>query len=57
MTARTRWLLAIVGLLVGNVIAMVVLATCSASGGSRVVDGYDNQRSLPAVIERAVRPR
>ncbi|MBS1120566.1 MAG: hypothetical protein H6Q90_2794 [Deltaproteobacteria bacterium] len=40
-SARARWVLAIVGLLAVNVIAMVVLAVLSARGASQVVPGYD----------------
>ena len=40
MSAATKWLLAIVGLLVANLIAMIVLTTVSMSGGSRVVPKY-----------------
>lgn len=40
MSAGTKWLLAIVGLLVANLIAMVVLISVSVSGASRVVPKY-----------------
>jgi hypothetical protein len=40
MTARTKWTLAIVGLLLGNVIAMVTLATVANIGKSQVLPSY-----------------
>jgi hypothetical protein len=41
MSARTRWTLAIVGLLVGNVLAMVTLATLANTGESEVIPSYN----------------
>jgi nitrogen fixation protein FixH len=35
-----RWILIVIGLLAGNVLAMVVLISMSSHGGSRVLDGY-----------------
>lgn len=40
MSARTRWTLAIVGLLVGNIVAMVILATVAHVGQSTVIPDY-----------------
>jgi nitrogen fixation protein FixH len=40
MTATTRWVLAIVGLLAGNVVAMVILIAASQDGGSQVIPHY-----------------
>jgi len=40
VNATTRWILAIVGLLAGNVIAMVILIVASHSGGSQVIPSY-----------------
>jgi len=40
MTARSKWLLAIVGLLAINLVAAVVLAIAANHGGSRVVPEY-----------------
>lgn len=40
MTPRQRWLLAITGLLAGNVIAMVVLAVVANDGGTQVIPAY-----------------
>jgi hypothetical protein len=40
MTPRSKWLLAIAGLLVANVIAMVILAVVANVGGSRVIPSY-----------------
>ncbi len=41
MTAKQRWVVAILGLLRVNLLAMVILAVLSASGASQVVPGYD----------------
>ena len=40
MTPRLKWLVAIVGLLVGNVIAMVILAVVASDGGTQVIPAY-----------------
>lgn len=40
MKPGTRWTLAIVGLLGGNLIAMGVLATTATRGSAQVIDGY-----------------
>lgn len=40
MTARWKWLLAIVGLLVGNVVAMVILAVAANRAGAQVIPDY-----------------
>ena len=44
LSARTKWILAIVGLLVGNVIAMVVLAIAANVGGSKVIPAYYEEK-------------
>lgn len=44
MSARTRWITIIVGLLVANAIAVVVLiAMSSGASKSRVLPGYNTQ--------------
>ena len=40
MTPGMRWLLVIGGLLIGNVIAMVVLAVVANDGGTQVIPAY-----------------
>lgn len=40
MTPRSRWLLAIAGLLVANAIAMAILAVVANHGGSQVIPSY-----------------
>jgi nitrogen fixation protein FixH len=40
MTPRLRWIVAITGLLAGNVIAMVVLAVVANDGGTQVIPAY-----------------
>src|ERR1043165_7124993 len=40
MTARWKWLLAIAGLLVANVIAMVTLAVAANRGGAQIIPDY-----------------
>ena len=40
MTARRTWPLAIGGLLIGNVIAMVILAVVANDGGTQVIPAY-----------------
>lgn len=40
MKPKTRWILAIVGLLFGNVVAMVILATVAHVGQSEVIPNY-----------------
>jgi hypothetical protein len=47
VSARTRWVLAIVGLLVMNVLAMVLLTVFAHSAGESTV--------VPAYRERGVR--
>ena len=55
MTAATRWSLAIVGLLVGNLVAMVVLAVLANRGDDRVIPSYYDRavHHDDAVDERA----
>jgi hypothetical protein len=43
VTARTKWTLAIVGLLLANVLAMVVLVVSSASSPPRIAPGYESK--------------
>lgn len=40
MSAGTKWIMIVIGLLLGNILAMVVLIGASHSGGSRVLPGY-----------------
>jgi nitrogen fixation protein FixH len=40
MTARWKWLIAIAGLLVANLIAMVILAVAANRGGAQVIPDY-----------------
>lgn len=40
MSARLRWIIAIVALLGGNVIAMVVLAVVAGTGANQVIPAY-----------------
>ena len=40
MTAATKWILAIVGLLAANVLAMVILAVTATTGRSQVIPEY-----------------
>src|SRR5215831_15723992 len=40
MTPRLRWIVAIAGLLAGNVIAMIILALVATSGGTQVIPAY-----------------
>ncbi len=40
MSPTTKWILAIVGLLGGNVIAMIILIAASHDGGSQVIPAY-----------------
>jgi nitrogen fixation protein FixH len=40
VTARTTWVVAIVSLLGGNVIAMVILAVAATDGGTQVIPAY-----------------
>ncbi len=51
MTARTRWILAIVALLGGNIVAMVIVAVLAAIQGSQVVPGYDRP-AVPVPTDR-----
>jgi hypothetical protein len=40
MSARMRWILAIVGLLLANVLAMVILAVTSSANPPEVIHTY-----------------
>lgn len=40
MSARTKWVLAIVGLLVGNVLAMVTLAVAANVDKPQIIPSY-----------------
>jgi hypothetical protein len=45
MTARTKWIAAIVGLLLANVLACIALATAAHEGGaSKIVPGYEDNK-------------
>ncbi len=46
MSARNRWVFAIVGLLAANIVAMVVLAVSAGSTDARVVPGYEIVRPV-----------
>jgi hypothetical protein len=43
MTAGKKWLLAIVGLLAANMIAMIVLTVIATNGASQVIPAYYNR--------------
>jgi len=45
MTPKLRWILAIVGLLAGNVLAMVILAVAATNGGTQVIPAYYEKAS------------
>lgn len=45
MSAATRWTIAIVGLLVGNVLAMVFLATVATRSDAQVIPNYYEKAS------------
>jgi nitrogen fixation protein FixH len=54
MTPRRTWILAIVGLLGANVIAMVVLAVAANDGGTQVIPAYyDKAAHYDDEIDRA----
>ncbi|CAN5909165.1 hypothetical protein BH11MYX2_BH11MYX2_10000 [soil metagenome] len=56
MKASTKWTIAIVGLLAGNVLATVVLATVAAAGKSQVIpDYYDHAAHFDDAIDEATR--
>jgi nitrogen fixation protein FixH len=58
MTARTRWVGAIVGLLVANVLAMVVLLGAAHTGRSQVIpDYYERAVNYDDAIDQAARNR
>lgn len=58
MSAATKWILAIVGLLVGNVVAMVILATvASATNPGIVPDYYERAAHYDDAIDDAARSR
>lgn len=40
MSTGTKWILIVIGLLLGNILAMAVLIGASHHGGSRVLPGY-----------------
>ena len=44
LSARTQWTIAIVGLLVANVVAMVVLAVTANVGASKVIPSYYQEK-------------
>ena len=53
MTPTARWIIAIVGLLVGNVIAMGVLVASSRGGAQVIPDYYERALQHDHVIEEA----
>ncbi|HEY4175493.1 MAG TPA: FixH family protein [Kofleriaceae bacterium] len=54
MTASVKWTIAIVGLLMGNVVATVVLATVANAGKSQVIpDYYDHAAHFDDAIDEA----
>lgn len=54
MTPRLRWILAIVGLLAANVVAMVVLAVVANNGHTQVIPAYyDRAAHYNDEIDRA----
>jgi nitrogen fixation protein FixH len=58
MSAATKWTIAIVGLLAGNLIAMVVLMTVARSGASEVIPNYyDRGANYDREIDAAARSR
>ncbi len=58
MSAATKWILAIVGLLVGNIVAMVILATvASATSPGIVPDYYERAAHYDDAIDQAARNR
>jgi hypothetical protein len=44
MTARTKWTLAIVGLLLANIVAMIVLIASATTQPARIVPAYETPR-------------
>lgn len=58
MSASTKWILAIVGLLVGNVAAMIILATVASATAPAVVPSYyDRAAHYDDAIDEAERSR
>ena len=58
MTAATKWSLAIVGLLLGNVIAMAVLAASAHHATAQVIPGYYEQAAhYDDALDQATRSR
>ena len=58
MSAATKWILAIVGLLVGNVVAMGVLIGAANAGRSKVLpDYYQRAVHYDDAIEQAAKNR
>ncbi len=54
MTPARKWLIAIGGLLAGNVIAMVILAVVAGNGGTQVIPAYyDRAAHFDDEIDRA----
>ena len=58
MSARARWILAIVGLLGGNLVAMAVLMGAAHSGASQVIPAYyDKAVHYNYALDQAARNR
>lgn len=58
MSAATKWIIAIVGLLAGNIAAMIILATiASATTPGIVPDYYDRAARYDDTIDEAARSR
>jgi nitrogen fixation protein FixH len=56
--SKLRWVLAIVGLLVGNLLAMVFLAVAANTGGAEVIpDYYERASNYNDEIDEAARSR
>ena len=54
MTPRIRWIVAIAGLLFGNVVAMVILAVVANNGATQVIPSYyDKAAHYDDEIDRA----
>lgn len=58
MSAATKWIIAIVGLLAGNIVAMIILATiASATTPGIVPDYYERAAHYDDVLDEATRSR
>ena len=58
MTPKRRWILAIVGLLGGNVVAMLILMISSSADGAQVIpDYYERAAHYDRAIDQAAHSR